>query len=259
MSHYYFLATLLPELKIGTPPEIGFDEFMTLLKENLTKSDMKQVITLRRVFDIMSVREYWKGDPVDPYGNYNENDLEEAFITRHGLPWYVYEFTDRYESKEDRLSHFPDLMITFFREEIKKSSGFLKKNLILERDIRLVLAAFRAKKLGRDIYTELQYENPEDPLVAQILAQKDAPAYEPPEKYEDLKTIFELYGDEPLALHKALLEYRFKKIEEMFGSNIFSLDRILGYMIELILAERWESMDKKKGLQIVDSILKESS
>jgi Protein of unknown function (DUF2764) len=259
MTNYYFLGTLLPELQIGTPPEIGFDEFQNLLKDNLTSSDLAKTRIIRRYFDIQNLRAYWKGDPLDPFGNLEEHTLEEIFIAQTGLPSYVYEYMDKYESVEDRIHHFTSLLIAFFNHELKNASGFLKEYFIMERETRLVFLAFRAKKLGRDVLAELQDENPEDPLVAQIIAQKDAPAFEPPEKYQELKPIFEKYHDKPLDLLQALYEYRFHTIDEILGFDTFSIDRILGYMVKLILAEKWMELDKEKGIAIVDTILKETT
>lgn len=255
MTNYYFLGTQLPDLRIGEAPEIGFSELDQLFKENLSDRDYAKARTIRTLYDIINLRAYWKGEPLDPYGNLSANDLEEALVTRSVLPAYVFEFIDKYETNEERLRHYPELQAVFFREEIKNASGFFRYYLTLERELRLILVAFRAKKLGKDIYKELQYEDPEEDFIAQILAQKDAPSYEPPEKYQDIKVLFEQYYDKPIELHKALIEYRFNKIEEKLGYEPFSLDRILAYMIELIMVEGWQRMDQQKGLEIVDNML----
>lgn len=255
MSNYYFLGTLLPELHIGEPPEIGFREYEQLLKENLSASDFAKTHILRNLYDIINLRFYWKGEPLDPLGNYVESDLEEAFATKSMLPSYVFEFMDKYEHKDKLVHHFPALLSTFFIKEIEQASGFFKAYLILERELRLISLAFRAKKLGRDVLIDLQYEDPEEPLIAQILAQKDAAIYEPPEKYEQLKYIFNKYQNQPLELQKALFEFRFDKIEEMLKLDFFSTDRILAYLVELILVEKWQQMDQQQGLKIIDNML----
>lgn len=259
MTNYYFLGTILPELHIGEPPEISFWEFEQLLHDNLTDSDFAKASIIRNFYDIFNLRSYWKGEPFDPLGNLNESGLEEAIVTRSVLPAYIFAYMDKYEHTEERLKEFPSLLATFFQEEIKHSSGAFKAYLILERDLRLILLAFRAKKLGRDVVKELQYENPEDEIVAQILAQKDAPQYEPPEKYADIKSILSQYYESPFELQKSLVEYRFNKLDEMIGDDLFSTDRILAYMLNLILVERWQRLDKQKGSEIVDTMLKEAS
>lgn len=257
MTKYYFLGTLLSELRVGEPPEISFREYEQLLKENLTDEDFAKTRTIKNLFDILNIRFYWKGEPLDTLGNYDESELEEAFATQSMLPLYVFKFMSKYESLDERLRHFPEMIATFFSEEIHRASGFFKDYLTLERELRLILVAFRAKKLNRDVYIDLQYENPEDPLIVQILAQKDAPQFEPPVNYQELKSIFNQYSDNPLELQKAMYEFRFKKIEEMLGIDFFSTNRMLAYFVELVLIEKWLQMDNQKGLEIVDRMLKE--
>lgn len=259
MANYYFLGTLLPDLNLDQPPEINFREFDQLLHDNLSAHDYAKAQIIRNFINIFNLLAYWKKEPLDPMGNFNENDLEESLITRTNFPPYIFQYIDKYETNEDKIRHFPELLTTFFHNEIVHATGAFKVYLTMERDLRLILLAFRAKKLNRDLLKELQYEDPEDDLVAQILAQKDAPAYEIPEQYSDLKPILAQYYDHPYELNKALTEYRLRKIEQILANDPFSTHRILAYLVELIIVERWQQLDKQKGLEIVDSMLKEPS
>ena len=146
---YYFLAAALPELTLGYPPDLSFHEFEFMLKLNLDPTDFSQVTVIRRFYDIQNIREFWKGKPLDERGNLDENALEDALLTYMGLPEYVYTFMDQYETIDERLQHFPELVSTYFKEEIQGASPFLKQYLSFERDWRLVLCGFRAKQLGR--------------------------------------------------------------------------------------------------------------
>lgn len=257
MTQYFYLATVLPSLQFGVEPEISFDDLSILLQDNLTPGDKKQAEVIRRYYDILNLRAFWKGEPLDPHGNWNSNELEEVILDRNHIPKYLDRYLDEYESTADRLKNFPRLLAAYFQEEEMHANGFLGKYLRLERDMRLILVAFRAKKTGRDLLKELQYENPDEKLIAQILAQKDDLEFHPPEPYEDLKPIFTQHSDDPIGLHQALLEWRYQKIQEMVGFKTFSTDRILGYLARFILVENWLELDKEKGIKIVDSIVEE--
>jgi hypothetical protein len=258
MAKYYFVGTLLPSLSFDTPPEISFGKLEVLLRDNLTPRDYEKTLVIRRFFDILNLRSLWLGEDVDPKGELTPGALEEALVSRCGLPDYVYDFVDKYQKKEDRIHHFPFLLAKFFQSAENLKDPFLRFYLNFERELRLVLTAFRAKKLGRDLNVELQYENPEEDFIAQLLAHQDAKSYEPPEKYKDLKVLFEKYGDDPLALQKALDEYRFATIENFVGlEDVFSIDRILAYLSKFIIIEKWFELDKAKGIQIVDTIVRE--
>jgi len=259
MTDYYFLATALPDLQLGYPPDITFQGFSNLLKANLSPEDYRKSIVMRRYYDIQNIRSFLKKEEIDFRGVFDENELEDAILTYSGFPDYVYDFLDHYENTEDRLHHFPMLISNYFKIESENATGFLHDYLTFEREWRLVLTGFRAKKMGRDLAEELQYEDPDDDIVMQILAQKDAQTYDPPDRYSDLKPLFDEHSDSPVELYQALCEYRYAKIEELMGTYQFSVDRVLGYLAQLVIVERWLELDKKKGLEIVDKIVKESS
>jgi Protein of unknown function (DUF2764) len=131
--------------------------------------------------------------------------------------------------------------------------------LLFERKFRLVQTAFRAKYLKRDLLEELQFENPEEGFIQQLLVQKDSEKFDPPVGFEQLRPIFDEHYTAPIDLHKALCGFRFQKISELIGDHVFSIDRILGYMVQLILVERWEGLDQEKGNQLVDLYIKENA
>lgn len=255
---YYFLASILPELKVGEIPDIGFYELIDLLKTNLSAEDYHKVCKLRRFYDIQNMRALWKGENLDKWGNLDIQEQDEAILTENE-PLYVYDFLHRYDKLDERLKHFPQLLTGYFQEELANSSGFLHNYFAFERELRLVLAAFRAKKLQQDVAKALQFEDPSDILVAQILAHKDAHHFEPPLEYGQLKPLFEKHCDHPLELHQALCEYRFEKIGEMIGLDRFSIDRILAFLAQYIIVDKWQELDKIKGNQIIDSIVRETA
>lgn len=260
MTKYYFVGTLLPSLSLDSPPEMSFDELDTLLKDNLSTKDYEKTLAIRQFFDILNLRALLLGEKFDPRGELNSTEMDEALVSRTGLPGYVYDFLDLYPKEQDRIRNFPFLLANLFQNADQLKDPLLRRYLNFERELRLVLTAFRAKKLGRDLRVELQYENPEEDLIAQLLAQQDAKTYEPPEKYQDLKALFDKYGDEPLALQRALDEYRFDTIENFVDmSDAFSIERILVYLIQFIIIQKWIELDKEKGIQIVNAILEKGT
>lgn len=255
-SQYYFLGTVLPPLRLEEKPEITWDELQKLLKDNLNHKDEAQVQVLRRYFDLLNLRAFLKNEPLDPFGNLDRNALEEALLGTPGFfPSYVMHYLEQHESREERLYHFPELFAAFFREEVNLQEGFLKQYLDFERKLRLVLTAFRAKQLGRDIAQELQFEDPDEEFIVQLVSQKDSKTFEPPDGFEDLKPILEENYHSPLALQKALNEYRFRKLEEMSGWSVFSIERLLAYLSSFFIVEKWIALDKEQGLKIVDHII----
>lgn len=254
MAKYYFVTTLLPELKIGQPIDLESRELDFILRLNLTHEDFKKVSILRRFMDIENIRRFWQGEPIELGSNFDEKEIEENILLRQAYPRYVFDFIDRYEDIPSRLKHFTELLHTFFHEEMYKPDGFVERYLRFEWEWRLTLTALRAKHLGRDLVKEMQFEDPENPFVQQILEQKDAKSFEVPDAYKALKIIFETKETSPIELYQAIAEWRFNHIEEMVGWHTFSIDRILGYVVQLEICETWLKMDKRKGLEIIEEI-----
>lgn len=256
MARYYFVGTMLPSLSFDSPPEISLEQLEILLRDNLTKRDYEKGLMLRHYYDILNLRAFWQEKEFDPRGELNPYDMGEALINRACLPDYVFEFIEYYPKMEDRLHHFPLLLARFFQSAGKIKDPFLHEYLNFERELRLVTTAFRAKKLGRDLSVEFQYEDPEEELIGQLLAEQESKVFEPPEKYKELKGIFEKWGDHPMALQKALDQYRFEKVEGLVDmADTFSMERILAYLVQYMIVEKWFQLDKEKGIQIVDRVI----
>jgi hypothetical protein len=61
-----------------------------------------------------------------------------------------------------------------------------------------------------------------------------------------------------MALQKALDQYRFDMVENLVDmADTFSIERILAYLVQYMIVEKWSELDKDKGIQIVDTIIRE--
>lgn len=256
MRNYYFVASSLPALSLNERPEMTFKELMARLEINLSRHDLEKTIILRRFIDIYNIRALLMEELIDPRGNLNEKELDEALLVHTGLPDYVFDFLDQFEKVTDKIRNFHGLLARFFNEEIPKQEGFLRNYLIFEREWRLVLLALRAKQPNRDVVKELQFEDPTDPIVAHILAQKDSEVYEPPYEYAELKELLASCNADPLAEHRALAEYRFRKIAELAENRPFTIDQILSYMAQLMIIENLFELDRERGNMILETFTK---
>ncbi len=251
MARYYFLRASLPALKIGSRPELPFEDFVSRLQINLSKSDLKKTDKIRQLIDIMNIRALFSGQKLDSRGNYSEKELDEALLVKDGFPIYVFDFLGQFETNAAKLNNFAGLLAVFFREEITNCKGFLKKYFIFEREFRLVMAVMRAKQLGRDFSQVLQFEDLNDPFVAQLLVQKDAERFEPPAEYAELKELFVACGPDPWEQHKAFTEWKFSRLKEMGEEREFTIDSILSFMVRLLLVEDWLALDEKQGKEVL--------
>lgn len=256
MVEYYFIGTLLPDIKIGEEPELSFDELERLLNDNLKDADYKLAQQIRRYYSIENMRALWRQDTLEVYG-LDAHALEESMLNIELLPGYMRNFLEQHHSNEERLRFFPELLSNYFREESNQGRGFVSDYLQFERKLHLVQTAFRSNRLNRDLSIELQFENLEDGFLQELLAQKNGKKFKAPSGFEELQDILEKHYEAPIELYRALCEYRFERLEELAGYDVFSINRILAYMVQLIIVERWLKLDRDKGNKMVDQYIKE--
>ena len=257
MRNAYFLAPSLPPLTLGEVPQISFADFLWRLSVNLSSKDLHGAEVIRRFIDLQNLRAFILEEPLDPRGNLSYKEFDEALLQRDILPEYVFDFLANHETALSQVRAFPELLVSFFREEKKKAKGFLRDYLTFEREWRIILTAIRAKQLGRDLSVELQFEDSADPIVSHVLAQKDAPEYEPPAEYLDFKEGIIAAGSDPLKRSEFIASYRYEKVKELVEEPLFSVDWILGYAVRLMIAEDWVALDAKRGAEMLETMVRE--
>jgi hypothetical protein len=253
MSRYYFVVNSLPEIVLGHPAELSFLELIDFLGLNLTEQDLLKVGKIREWIDLLNLKAHLLGYPIDPRGSLSEKEMEEAILVREDLGEQVIAFLDDFETREERLDHFPSLLASFFKRG-EAETGFLGAYFRLEREIALLLGAARCIGLKRDLVRELRYEDPTDPFVAYLLAQKDGGSLLMPLEYEGLDLL--LKEKRPRELFLSLLKYRFDKILELEERHPFAIDQVLGYLARLLLAESWTRLDEEKGAALLHEALR---
>lgn len=257
MKGYFFLGSILPTLQFGSPTDWSFADLMTLYKVNLSKQGMKKVKVIRSYIDLKNVCQLLRKEPLDPRGNLSEKELDEALVNRQGLPSYLYDHLEAYETLEQQIRYFPTVLSTFFQEMRDKYRGFLRFYFNFERELRLILTGLRAKKLKVDVAKELLFEDPRDPFIAQILAQKDSPQFEFPFEYAMLDEVLKEASKDPMEQYKALATFRFQQIADEVQDQPFSLDYILGYLVQFMLVEDWNHLNEEQGNHRLNGIVKE--
>lgn len=253
MHTYYFIIPSLPPLSLFSRPPLCFPDLRFLLKTSLSRSDFEQTKVVGLFVDLCNIRSFFLEEGIDPHGNLSEKELDEALLMGTYLPEYVFRFLSKFGSVAEKVRNFPTLLTLFFNEEISKAKGFVHTYLTFEREVRLVLLGLRAKKLKRDLAEELKFEDPADPLVAHLLSQVELDEYEPPAEYQELKGLIgECYGA-PLAEYEALLGFRFSRLEQLVEGREFSLDRILCYLIQLMMVEDFFALNVQKGTMVLET------
>ena len=247
--HYYFLAASLPDIELGQEPELSFSALMLLFHENLSKSDLADINRLRWLIDIENVRKFIRDQPLNPFGLLTRKEIEEALLNRTLFPDYVFDILDQGED------YFYKIYLAFFRTEATAEKGFLKRYFTFERNLRLCLAAVRAKNVGRDLSKELADADQTDFLVRALIASKDASEPDFPFELRSLHDLVKNLSDDPFEQYCEITRYRFKKIGELAKDYPFSLEALMIYTLRLMLAEEWYYLNEEEGQKRLNALI----
>ena len=254
MTNAVFLGSILPPLFFGSRISISFTELISLFRMNMSDLDWKKVEVIRRYIDLKNVLHILKEEILDPRGNLSEKELDEALVNRDGLPEYLFDYLDTYDTKEEQIRHFSSVFVQFFKDPEQQLGEFLQFYLNFEREWRLILAAFRAKKLHLDLTKELQYEDFTDPMVVELLARKEGDQFEFPYGYEELGVLLKSLGGNPLEQYQRIAEFRFHQIEEKIQDTPHSIQFVLGYLIQFMIVEDWNALNEKQGNTLLTTL-----
>jgi hypothetical protein len=259
MSRFYIYGAL-PPLEFGSVPDISSKALNELFELNLSKSDLAKVSVLKLWIDIMNIYGLFRNQSFDSRGNYSKSTIKALIANEEDLPSYVFDFFQSYDKEEDRKKYFPKLIASYFSEEKKENSGFLHKFLSFEQDMRVLLAGFRAKKLGVDLAKELQFADLDDPIVSTVLMQKDRSGdFQFPVEYSDLEDSIREAGDDPSLQYDAVARYRFNYYNKNFTESVFSLEGVLAYMQALWVLEDYFALKKEEGEKFLSKIVEKEN
>ncbi len=253
MAKYYFLICSLPRISLQQQMDISFEELMALMHLNLTEEDLQKVYTLRSIYDYLNLRAYWQKKPLDPKGALDEKKMEHALLAKDYFFDEVFSFMETHQSVEKRLQEFTLIFSKFFNVMIEENQGFLKKYFRLEKHIRQVMSALRAKKMKRDLTKELVEEENDDFFLWDILAQKDTDQYIPKDEFARLKTLYDEHLYHPANLQREFLQYRIEMIKNI-ECEYFSIDEVLRYLAVYFIIYDWQQLHPSMSKGIIEKL-----
>lgn len=263
MAQYYFLSSFLSARRFDDPLIYSFETMNDCLSWNLSKKDWDHYVILKRFFDLENFAFFWALKPIDQhFGEVTPENVEQLLYLQQWSDSREFEdffkdYLSLYKTNEERLENYSSLVRHFLSFYQQSSSHFLSMYFTFKQQLRVVLAGLRARVMKTDISYVLRDENATDDVVLHVLMQKDAPQYELPPVFSDLKAILADYGRLPVSLYKSLFFYEFHKIEEMTRSSYFDSNVVLGRATAYLLAIRYHSIDANKGKQIINHMEKE--
>lgn len=229
---------------------------MVLFKMNLSNQDWIKVQKIRLLFDLRNTVESSSQSLLFPYGNYSKEDLQQLVLGEEIFNQETLDMIKQYENHADLRKHFYPILTRYFQTVIGEEKGFVKDFFIFEHQMRILLTAYRAKRMNRSVLTELSYEDIADPFVTDIFNQKEAAKFEFPYGFEELQPELESTSS-PQKEHEVVFRFKFQHFQKNVDEDYDSVDSLLAYMVQLIYLEGYYQLSEERGQEIIQQLLKD--
>jgi len=262
-NQYYYLVAGLPELFFEADNrKLDFVSIRDWLKQNLEGNDLELIDTLSLHYD---------NDNVLSFINNRNTFSERGLVPR-----------DVYDDVKSNLKQFPSYIADFFtelyterdeevlanedEEELQKSvevglynrfydyvasynNEFLQKWFCFDRQLRNILAATNARKLGKEVAPILVGNDSINVALSHSQALDFGMRGELPlmDKLMPILEISNLFERE-----KKIDMLRWDFIDEANTFNYFNIDKVMGYLLKAEIIDRWVKFDPVVG----DALLK---
>jgi hypothetical protein len=215
-QYYYYLIAGLPDLSMeDSRPPFTARDFLTELKSRLSREDLGLVRWLyyardnRNLIDIL-----FHEKPLSFEGCYSLQDLEEGIKGSNILlPGYMSRFIAELRDKKDRYSAAEwEMQLTkgYFIDAMHAGNVFLRQWMEFEENLKnLLLTSEPSPDLAGAAAKLLEEEN---------LIQRE----------------------------RKIDQLRWKKAEEMTCLQYFTVERVLCFVIQLMIIERWAKLRQQQ-------------
>lgn len=242
MGQYYFIHSALPELKLGCPTKITFQEIVQLFYDNLSNYDLGVLRSLLTIIDLTNVYYYLTNQPLDPRGKLSLSEIEESLLTFIYFPTYLISYLKKYTERNARIQNFSEVYVDYFQQESVNSSEFMRNYLKFEMNLRLYLAKMRATRIGKEYSISTLDEQ-----------------YTVLDQFQELKRDLLQAVDNPLEEYQIIQKYRFDALQNIADTHSFSADGLFAYMMQWLIVEDERCLEEERGNQTIQKLLEASA
>jgi hypothetical protein len=256
--NYYYLVAGLPDILLDER-KIHFTlvEFKQELKFHLHSKDYQLVEYLFLQYDNINLLNILqkKDAEFNPLGNYSEIFLTDEIKEPEKLPGYMKKFLEAYREENPiypNLSLENQLTWLYFDYMLGQKNEFLQKWFTALRNVNNILTIYNSRKFGLNIENQMigDYELTQ---AAKRTTAKDFGLANEFGYIDEIIGIFENNDILEQEISIDLLKWKYLNILNTF--NYFTIERILAFIIEFIMVERWSKLDTEKSSKMFKKML----
>jgi len=257
--NYHYLVAGLPELLLDEGrSKATMIELKSEFQHNLDSYDFNLVKYLFLKYDNSNLLNLLKKGSFefDPRGNFSQDTLEEQIKERTGLlPVYLNDFIEDFladQRQNIEMSWENVLEDYFYKYLTTNDNAFLRDWFTFQLNMKNVLAALVCRQFG------LQMENQligNSDLIENLL-RSNARDFGIAQDFPEIEKIFAAWESNTLLQReKALDMINWLWIEEQTFFHYFTIEKLIGFLLQFALVERWMELDREEGEKMFNLLL----
>lgn len=262
-KYYYFVASL-PALALDDYKDpMRLEDFVVELDEILAqkhKDYIFDIVSLRGNYDLLDAllgetQNTRHADSAAAKERWEEVIRDETVKTRGYVRAFISSFQasarggvplDRRQA-QDRLCYF------FYQYMLHHENDFIRRYFAFDLDLRNVAAALNTRKYG---LKEMPFVEADGDLVISKLKNSAFADFGLSGELDYIGRLVEIFEHGDLvATEKYLDHLRWQKIDEINTFSYFEIEVILGFLLKLMMCERWIHLEPKKGHEAFERLI----
>lgn len=266
--NYHCLVAGLPDLMIGDKKlPLSGAEFKDYLEEELHASDFELVKLLYYPFDhnnILDAIYKTNKEEFDKRGVFDQKEIELLIDKKElelggstSFPTYILDSVREIilgEDDVDRASADKMLMSKYFELLGINSNLFLKGYGDFEKVNRNLFVALNGRKFEVDFEDELIGEGD----MIDALIKNRSRDFGLAAEIDNLDSLIQTFEQNDILERETKLDtIKWSYIDEITFFEYFTINRILAFVVKLLIVERWFMLDEERGKKLFRQLLKD--
>lgn len=252
-NYYYAFIAGLPEISWDDrKPAVMVDAFREMAVEQLKQKDIDLInLFFIPADNIQVIRLLSKQDPnLDLRTLYTPEQLEEEIAYPSGaLMPYLSEFIKEFKEGTLKYNLSPENVLSrmYYDALLNSSNAFIRDYAEFNLNIKNLVTAINARKYGREIASEVIGDNE----FVKILKSATSGNFGLTQDYPYVDKVVALMNNINLVERERGIDMLFWNfIDEKLTYEYFSIEKVIGYLLELMIVERWSKMSSESGREV---------
>lgn len=262
-NNYYCFIAGLPEIFLDDRKlSLSVNGFRELAREVLKKEDVKLIDLFFLPADNKQILRLL--NKMAPDTNlktvYPLQRLEDEISEpTNSLPAYLNQFIADFKKEHLRYNVSPENVLSwmYYNHLLKSGSKFIRNYAEFVMNVKNLETALTCRKYGKEVAPEIIGDN----IFARTLRASNSKDFGLAMEYPYVEKVISLMSNTDLVERERGLDLLlWDYIEEAVVYEYFSMEKVLSFMLELMIVERWSKMSSESGrkvfMEVVDKFRK---